>query len=529
MFIGTTYAWFNVSVSSGINRIVAGNLDVRLSYRNAAMEAFSTVEEDTETLFVDGSGGELLWEPGTVAFTYLKVENVGNLAFKYQLAISFRDEVQGDDGAALSFVLEGAILEIDESEVGTYTREKALEAAKAAGAGSIRYCAKRGALLPLTDGEEETAPSEGVAGEAYYVMIVYLPSDLEMEVDGMLYNRSDVVLKTNLGVSLVATQDSFESDGFGTDYDEDTALPEINFTLMKGTDLNLAIRKAVGAVEDVSLKCESVNSITFCEYDERLGAWADGTPVGATGGDNIRMFVDGKDVYICAQPGTRILFHEESSNMFSFLTTLKEVNFGPKDFVSTSNVKTMASMFDNCKKLLSTNVSGWDVSNVTNMQQMFRYCNALLSLDVSDWDVSNVANMNSMFRECSVLLVDPSNWDASNVTNTGRMFEGCKALTSLDLSGWKLSKVIKTETMFKNCIALTTLDLSGWDVSKVTGMNEMFYGCSALSAIYAGDWNTGKAVGTNMFLGCISLPGYQQANVSAAYAHTGEGGYFTAK
>lgn len=34
MFSGTTYAWFTDSVTSGVNRIVAGNLDVKLYHSN---------------------------------------------------------------------------------------------------------------------------------------------------------------------------------------------------------------------------------------------------------------------------------------------------------------------------------------------------------------------------------------------------------------------------------------------------------------------------------------------------------------
>ena len=35
MLIGTTFAWFTDSVTSGKNRIIAGNLDVELAYMDA--------------------------------------------------------------------------------------------------------------------------------------------------------------------------------------------------------------------------------------------------------------------------------------------------------------------------------------------------------------------------------------------------------------------------------------------------------------------------------------------------------------
>ena len=34
MLLGTTYAWFTDSVTSGKNKIVAGNLDVELTHNN---------------------------------------------------------------------------------------------------------------------------------------------------------------------------------------------------------------------------------------------------------------------------------------------------------------------------------------------------------------------------------------------------------------------------------------------------------------------------------------------------------------
>ena len=85
MLIGTTFAWFTDRVTSGANKIVAGNLDIALSYQNANMTAFAEVEPGTDDLFVAQDGGAILWEPGAAAVTYLKLENVGSLALKLSL------------------------------------------------------------------------------------------------------------------------------------------------------------------------------------------------------------------------------------------------------------------------------------------------------------------------------------------------------------------------------------------------------------------------------------------------------------
>ena len=58
MLLGTTYAWFTDSVTSGKNKIVAGNLDVELLHYTTDAASATTVEDATD-LF-----GVSLWEPG---------------------------------------------------------------------------------------------------------------------------------------------------------------------------------------------------------------------------------------------------------------------------------------------------------------------------------------------------------------------------------------------------------------------------------------------------------------------------------
>ena len=56
MLIGTTFAWFTDSVTSGRNQIVAGNLDVELEYATATegtLGGWTSVNDATD-LFGDG-------------------------------------------------------------------------------------------------------------------------------------------------------------------------------------------------------------------------------------------------------------------------------------------------------------------------------------------------------------------------------------------------------------------------------------------------------------------------------------------
>ena len=216
MLVGSTFAWFTDSVTSGKNKIVAGNLDIKLSYKNAAAADgadFAEVTAATEDLFVSKDGGAILWEPGAAAVTYLKLENKGSLALKYRFSVNATDVVTGDDGAALSEVLKTAVVPIEEAQVGAYTREMAIEAAKAEDAASV-----------LTYVGEGTMTAD--ADPAYLAMIVYFPEEIGNTHNGKVYNRTDgVELETDLALSLVATQTPHENDSFGNDYDANIVFP----------------------------------------------------------------------------------------------------------------------------------------------------------------------------------------------------------------------------------------------------------------------------------------------------------------
>ena len=77
MLVGTTFAWFTDTASTGVNKIQAGNLDVELEYKAPGTEVFAAATENTK-VFKDGA----LWEPGHVEYVVLKIRNAGDLALK---------------------------------------------------------------------------------------------------------------------------------------------------------------------------------------------------------------------------------------------------------------------------------------------------------------------------------------------------------------------------------------------------------------------------------------------------------------
>ena len=106
MLVGTTFAWFTDSASTGVNKIQAGNLDVALEMKQGE----NWVNAEGETLeFKKAEGAtpneQILWEPGcTYELPQLRVVNKGNLALKYKIQIT---GINGD--AKLNEVIDWTI------------------------------------------------------------------------------------------------------------------------------------------------------------------------------------------------------------------------------------------------------------------------------------------------------------------------------------------------------------------------------------------------------------------------------------
>ena len=102
MLVGATFAWFTDTASTGVNKIQAGNLDVKLMY-STDMKTWKEATNATQ-LFDDHA----LWEPGHTEVVYLKLVNNGNLALKYKVAIT------GINGSAkLNDVIDWTINDAD--------------------------------------------------------------------------------------------------------------------------------------------------------------------------------------------------------------------------------------------------------------------------------------------------------------------------------------------------------------------------------------------------------------------------------
>jgi predicted ribosomally synthesized peptide with SipW-like signal peptide len=61
MLIGTTFAWFTDTASTGVNKIVSGNLDIAVEYRTSSEGDWKTIDNATDLFGAEGT----LFEPGT--------------------------------------------------------------------------------------------------------------------------------------------------------------------------------------------------------------------------------------------------------------------------------------------------------------------------------------------------------------------------------------------------------------------------------------------------------------------------------
>ena len=197
MLIGTTFAWFTDSVTSANNVIKSGNLDIELEYWNG--EKWVDVKGKSDILT------NTLWEPGVTEVAYLKVKNTGSLALKYQLGVNIASETAGVNAEGQSFLLSDYIM---------------FGVVEGVNGETNAYADRDDAVADVTTAKKISAgyskASSMLSGDEFYLaLVVYMPTTVGNEAN---HNGVDVP-EINLGISVVATQFSYEEDSFDETYD----------------------------------------------------------------------------------------------------------------------------------------------------------------------------------------------------------------------------------------------------------------------------------------------------------------------
>lgn len=235
MLIGTTYAWFTDSVTSGKNKIVAGNLDVDLLHWNSKVTTPTSVEGATDLFSTD------LWEPGKVVYENFKVSNEGTLALKYKFALDAYDyNTVTRDETEYNLLNKLKVLILND-ETFSGTREEAINKFENADDADIKLLTDfndTGWLMPK--GKSATVDSKTVTDSKNFAVLVYWePADddnlynvnndasVNTSVKGVTKAAANNALFVDLGINLIATQKDQEADSFDQYYDWAAEYPVI--------------------------------------------------------------------------------------------------------------------------------------------------------------------------------------------------------------------------------------------------------------------------------------------------------------
>ena len=192
MLVGTTFAWFTDTASTGVNKIQAGNLDIELQYATAwdgttgAPTDWADAEGQTLTFKTKDNRAtdKILWEPGCrYVLPELRIVNKGNLALKYKITVN---GVTGD----------AKLLE-------------AIDFTAKMGATEIALDNLKGAILPSGAAQTTAGVAIGETDPITIKGVMKTPAGNEyqgLSIDG-------------IGITVVATQYTYEKDSIDDQYD----------------------------------------------------------------------------------------------------------------------------------------------------------------------------------------------------------------------------------------------------------------------------------------------------------------------
>ena len=190
MLAGSTFAWFTDTATTGVNQIKSGTLDVGLEMAIAWDNEGNPTDWDNaegKTLAFktadNRAANEIFWEPNcTYKLPELRVVNKGNLALKYKVEIT---GIKGD--AKLNKAITWTIVE------GETTNE---------------------------------VKKEGVATGEYFLLPAgqtTAPLTIEGHMDQNAGNEYQDLTIDGIGITVFATQYTYENDSIDNTYDEDAA------------------------------------------------------------------------------------------------------------------------------------------------------------------------------------------------------------------------------------------------------------------------------------------------------------------
>lgn len=250
MLVGSTFAWFTDSATSGSNVIQSGKLDIVLEYWDGDSweDAEGKVLEFERAANYSYASQEILWEPGcTFNMPKIRVRNEGNLAAKVAILVN---GISGDDK-----LLEAL----------TFTTTVDPDTANPAVKDWLEQNGNKLAPQPADIGtvlwDEGLAPKGVTANNGVTDTTAEITLSAHMDEDAS--NEYQNLMVKGISITALASQSPYEADSFDDQYDKDASIVDAIFvhggTYNMDADRNEGINISAGAEVIVNGNDHAIN------------------------------------------------------------------------------------------------------------------------------------------------------------------------------------------------------------------------------------------------------------------------------
>ena len=210
LLIGSTFAWFTSTASTGVNKIESGNLKVDIigADSDSHIEKLNFTKAATTDAEADE---EILWEPGGRYLTEgFRIANKGNLALKWKAQVNKGTTAANEGNFDLLDVIDFYLVTSkDVDDMGT-------------------------ALDEFTGNLKKTETSD----------VYYIKGVMKTNAD----NNYQGLTLDGITITVCATQDTVENDSFDSTYDTDAEYP---ISVTTGDELQAIVSDATAPVNIV--------------------------------------------------------------------------------------------------------------------------------------------------------------------------------------------------------------------------------------------------------------------------------------
>ena len=249
MLVGTTFAWFTDTASTGVNKIQAGNLDIEVEYRTSSEGDWMTLDNADDLFGTE----DTRFEPGHTRVVELRITNAGNLALKYKIGMNVVSETAGTNKAGNPYKLSN-YLKVATTGIQQYNPADQISSLME------RLIFQKGDFGMWTARDFANFELEYTSNGSVHVLQpgaaqilgikVYMPESVGNEANAISTEKAASI---EFGLNILATQYTTESDSYGTQYDKDATYPVIvsnqqqaNDAITNATDKKVNISIASG-------------------------------------------------------------------------------------------------------------------------------------------------------------------------------------------------------------------------------------------------------------------------------------------